>query len=95
MNSPYLWMLSGLAGIALGALFYGGLWWTVRGAVHARRPEVWFVGSLVVRLGMMAAGIYLVGGGHWERIVACLAGFLIARMCALILSGKTGVRHAP
>ena len=40
------------AGLLLGAMFFGGLWWTVRRAVSSGCPALWFAGSLLLRLGL-------------------------------------------
>ena len=81
---------AGLAGVALAALFFGGLWWTVRLGTSARNPAVWFLGSLLLRMGVVLAGFYLVGGRHWDRLAACLVGFVMAR---LIVTSR--IAHAP
>ena len=76
------WLILGLAGgagVVLGVFFFGGLWWTVRRGLSTRRPALLFTGSLVLRLVVAAGGFYLVGGDDWRRLVACLAGFLLAR----------------
>jgi F1F0 ATPase subunit 2 len=70
-------------GIGLGLFFYGGLWWTVR-----RLPEVdgpgrialLTIASFVVRTGVVLVGLYLVMDGRWQRLVAAVVGFIIARM---------------
>ena len=69
-----------LAGVLLGAFFFGGLWWTVQKGVASERPALWFVGSLLLRTSLILAGFYCVSQGHWSRLVACLLGFLIARI---------------
>jgi F1F0 ATPase subunit 2 len=68
------------AGAMLGAFFFGGLWWTVQKGVTSERPALWFFGSLALRTGVTLAGFYFVSQGHWSRLVACLLGFLIARV---------------
>ena len=68
-----------VAGAVLGMFFFGGLWWTVQKAVRSEQPAIWFLGSLVLRTGLILTGFSLVAQGHWSRIVACLLGFLIAR----------------
>ncbi|WP_295413511.1 ATP synthase subunit I [uncultured Thiodictyon sp.] len=88
-----------LAGLVLGALFFGGLWWTVRQCLSSPTPARWLLGSLVIRTGIVLAGFYRVGDGQWERLVACLLGFLIARLILIRLTGPsataTEVSHAP
>ena len=69
-----------VAGVLLGAMFFGGLWWTVRKGVASTRPALWFVGSLLLRTSLTLAGFYVVSDGHWERLLVCLVGFTIARL---------------
>jgi len=80
MSDIQVLALALLAGALLGAAFFGGLWWTVQKGVASRRPELWFLGSLLLRTSMVLAGCYFVAQGHWSRLVACLLGFLIARV---------------
>jgi len=68
-----------VAGVLLGAMFFGGLWWTIRKGVASTRPALWFVGSLLLRMSMTLVGFYVVSDGHWERLLVCLAGFTMAR----------------
>ncbi|MGC1717778.1 MAG: ATP synthase subunit I, partial [Isosphaeraceae bacterium] len=68
------------AGALLGTFFFGGLWWTVQKGVVSERPALWFLGSLLLRTGLILAGFYFVSQGHWSRLVACLVGFLVARI---------------
>jgi F1F0 ATPase subunit 2 len=67
------------AGVLLGALFFGGLWWTVRKGVSSQRPALWFFGSLLLRMSITLAGFYFVGRENWERWLLCLLGFILAR----------------
>jgi F1F0 ATPase subunit 2 len=66
-------------GALLGVFFFGGLWWSVQKGVVSPRPELWFLGSLLLRTILILGGFYYVAQGHWSRLVACLFGFLIAR----------------
>jgi F1F0 ATPase subunit 2 len=72
--------LAFLAGVLLGTFFFGGLWWTVQKGIVSERPALWFLGSLLLRTGLLLAGFYFVSQGHWSRLVASLLGFLIARL---------------
>ena len=72
-------ILAVLAGVLLGVVFFGGLWWTVQKAVTSETPALWFLGSLLLRTGLILAGFYLAAQGHWSRLAGCLLGFLIAR----------------
>ena len=97
MNEALTLMLASVAGIALGAVFFGGLWWTVRRGVAASQPALWFVGSLLLRTVIVLAGFLFVSGGDWRRLVACLIGFAVARpiVTRLTRSPAQPADHAP
>lgn len=69
-----------LAGGLLGLLFYGSLWLTIRQLPHTQQPALLFLGSFVVRMSMVLFGFWIVMSGSWERAVACLIGFVVARI---------------
>jgi F1F0 ATPase subunit 2 len=79
MNDTLGLILSMVAGLGLGAVFYGGLWWTVRRGLTSPSPALWFIGSLLLRTGLTLGGFYLVSDGQWQRLLFCLLGFVIAR----------------
>lgn len=79
MNDSAMLALASGTGFVLGAVFFGGLWWTVRKGVSSGRPALWFFASLILRTSIVLAGFGLVSGGQWERLVACLLGFVVAR----------------
>jgi F1F0 ATPase subunit 2 len=87
----------------LGAVFFGGLWWTLRKSLNSPRPALWILGSLVARMSVLLVGLYLVSDGHWERLLAGLVGVICARFLVLRLTGPADdnqtvakeVRHAP
>lgn len=82
------------AGMVLGGAFFAGLWWTVQRGIGTRRPALWFFCSLVLRTSLAAAGFYLVGRGGWERLAACLAGFVLVRS-VFTARAREAARHAP
>jgi F1F0 ATPase subunit 2 len=84
-----------VAGGMLGVLFFGGLWWTVQKGVTSELPAFWFLGSLLLRTGAILAGFYLVAQGHWSRLVACLIGFVIARVIVVKRLTRGPTEHIP
>ena len=86
MNETLMLLVVGAAGLVLGAVLFGGLWWTVRKGVSSPRPALWFVGSMLLRAGIVLAGFYCVGGGQWQRLFVCLLGFIIARFLVMRLT---------
>jgi F1F0 ATPase subunit 2 len=79
MHDIVLLVLSLVAGCALGGVFFQGLWWTIRRAVASRAPAAWFLLSLVLRTLVVVIGFILISHGSLRRLVACLAGFFVAR----------------
>jgi F1F0 ATPase subunit 2 len=68
------------AGLALGAVFFGGLWWTVRRGLSSDLAGLWFTGSFFVRTAIVLTGFYFAAHSDWRRMAGCLAGFLCARL---------------
>jgi len=99
MNDTLMLILAWVVGVWLGAIFFGGLWWTVRKGVSSKNPALWFFGSLLLRMSIALAGFYFVGRGHWERLLVCLLGFAMARLVVTLrlrsrLRSETTPRHA-
>lgn len=86
-----------LAGMLLGTVFFGGLWWTVRRGLVSPNPAQWFVVSLFLRLGITVAGFYAVAGADGLRLLLCLLGFIFARVAVVRLTARheMEVQHAP
>lgn len=76
------------AGIVLGIIFFGGLWLTVRKGLDSKNATLIFMGSLVVRMAIVLVGFYYIGGDNWQKLLACLGGFLIARIVITRLTKK-------
>jgi F1F0 ATPase subunit 2 len=85
IEAPVL-ALALLAGGVLGAIFFGGLWWTVRVGISSKWTAVLFLGSLLLRTAIVLAGFYFVSQGDWRKVLACLFGFLIARFLVVLLT---------
>lgn len=94
MNEVIQLALVLFAGMLLGAVFFGGLWWTVQKGVSARQPALWFGVSLLLRTSIVLAGFYFVSGAEWQRLLLCLFGFITARIVIVRLTGMTATREA-
>ena len=79
MSEYGMYILSIVAGLLLGTFFFGGLWWTIKKGTASKTPAIWFLSSFFIRLGITVCGFYFVSYHHWERMILCLAGFIIAR----------------
>jgi F1F0 ATPase subunit 2 len=95
MNEAVALMLAALAGAALGVIFFGGLWWTVRRGATSAQPALWFFCSLSLRMCIVLAGVYIVAGANWQRLLLCLLGFTAARLMVTRWTRTMEVRHAP
>ncbi len=85
-------VLALVTGLLLGAIFFGGLWWTVRKGFASKQPALWFVSSLLLRTSIALAGFYFISRGHWESLLVCLLAFVLARV---IVTRLTRVAEKP
>ena len=92
MNNLLLLALALVAGLLLGMIFFGGLWWTIRKGVFSKSPALWFLGSMLLRMGIVLVGFYFIGRGDWQRLVSSLFGFIIARFIVMRLT-PTPIEH--
>jgi F1F0 ATPase subunit 2 len=104
MSEALRLILALVAGMLLGAMFFGGLWWTVQKGVSPKWSALWFSGSLLLRLSITLAGFYFIERDLWEKLPACLLGFIMARLIVTWLTRLPGenqthpaqeVSHAP
>ncbi|MBF0223860.1 MAG: ATP synthase subunit I [Desulfobacterales bacterium] len=79
-------------GVLLGAIYFGGLWWTVQKGMSSKQPAFWFLGSLLMRTGIVLSGFYFSALGHWEKLLVSLLGFVLAR---LIVTRLTRAKEKP
>ncbi|MCP5222516.1 MAG: ATP synthase subunit I [Zoogloeaceae bacterium] len=97
MHEALALMVPLIVGGVLGAIFFGGLWWTVRRAVSSPWVALWFFGSLVLRMGIVLGGFFVVCGSDWQRWLAALLGFVLARAAVTRLTRLADAEagHAP
>ena len=82
-----------VVGVGVGAVFFGGLWWTISHGLSSRTPALWFCCSLVFRTGVALAGFYFMAQGRWERLLACLLGFVTGRVVVNYLTRPAAVKR--
>ncbi|MDI1253675.1 ATP synthase subunit I [Thermomonas sp.] len=84
-------VLAVLAGVVLGAFFFGGLWWTVNRSMVSPQPALLILVSFLLRSVVAVGGFYLALQGGWQPLLACMGGFLVARALLTRIIGK----HTP
>jgi F1F0 ATPase subunit 2 len=86
MNETLTLLLAWSAGGLLGAIFFGGLWWTIAKGTLSKHPALWFTGSLALRMSIVLAGFYFVCDHHCERLLLCLTGFIVAGLAITLMT---------
>ena len=85
-----------LVGCLLAGIYFGGLWWTVRCLPDARRPWLWYFGSLLVRLALVLSGFWIViAHGDWPLLAACFLGFVGLRTVLVHFLGYSATNSSP
>ena len=79
---------AGGIGLLAGAFFFGGLYWTVEKGLVSKKPARLFLGSFILRTGLVLLAFYFTMDGKISRILLCLAGFVIARLIVNIIIHK-------
>lgn len=73
-------ILAFTGGLALGAVYLAALWLSVRRLTAVRHPSLWVLATAALRLAVVLIGFYWIGGMHWQQLLVCLAGFVVARL---------------
>lgn len=88
-NLVYHILLGFAVGLILGAVFYGGLWLTVKKGLTAKSPALLFLGSFVLRTVLVLIGFYYLSlSGIWQSLLAALVGFILIRFWVKHLTGR-------
>jgi F1F0 ATPase subunit 2 len=93
MIDPLSAVLGLAGGLLLGAVFFGGLWWTVRIGLASNSAGLWFAGSYLLRFAVLLAGLYLLAHDDAVRGIAAALGLILARLAAVRL-GVAGKARA-
>jgi F1F0 ATPase subunit 2 len=94
MNETLLMIATFVGGIALGIIFFGGLWFTVKKIISSKTPGLLMVGSFILRITIVLAGFYFIGLGDWKKLIACLTGFMVARFTVIYLTKSVDEKNA-
>jgi F1F0 ATPase subunit 2 len=75
---PISLLLAMSTGMVAGALYFAGLWWTVRLLPLLRRPVLHAFISFCFRLAALLSIFIAVMQSDWRKMLLCLAGFALA-----------------
>ncbi len=83
MNEILNLVLPFIAGLLLGIIFFGGLWFTVKKLTASKMPALWVLSSFIFRISIVLAGFYFIGLDDWKKLIVCLIGFVVARFVVI------------
>jgi F1F0 ATPase subunit 2 len=89
MQEILVLILSLVAGVFFGLLFFGGLWLTTKQLKTSKAPALFFLASFILRTTVVLVGFYLVSATDIKRLILCLIGFVIARFLKKIYLPKS------
>jgi F1F0 ATPase subunit 2 len=95
MIAPGNIILSFIAGIILGGLFFWGLWFTVKQVAGLKYAAAWVSFSSLLRTAIALMGFYFVANGSWQRLLICVLGFIGARFMTMWLTKSFDRRQLP
>jgi len=82
-------LMPAIAGIALGVIYFGGLWLTLRRLATSSQPALLALGSYFGRLVSCLAGFVLVAlSAGLQGVLVCMAAFITTRMVMIRRWGR-------
>lgn len=85
LTTELLWAFS--AGAFIGVIYFASMRWTVARLVRARQPIIWLLGGATVRIALVLPLFYIVMAAEWQRMLACLVGFVVGRIVSTRVRG--------
>jgi len=81
-------ILAFFVGVIVGIMFFGGLYLTVKKLTTIKHPALFMMLSLLVRLVILAGGVYLIMDGEIRNLLSAMAGILLVRLVMISKLGK-------
>ena len=73
-----------VAGAAMGAGYFAGLWLTVCRLSSTQSPYRFYGSSLLLRMTLVLAGFYLLAAKGYENVLVAGVGFMVSRQLWLL-----------
>lgn len=58
----------------------------MRKGVSSKHPALWFFGSMLLRMCIVLLGFYFILGDSWQKLLAGMLGFIVARLIVMRLT---------
>lgn len=82
-----------IAGVLVGIVYFGGLWWTVKHLQGTESMTRLLVASWLVRNAFFLGVFFWIMQGNWQRLLAAFAGMVSVRIAMTVYmrikNGKT------
>ena len=76
-----------VVGVLLGLTFFGGLWWTAQRLMSSHSPALLIFTSLLLRMGVLAVGLFAMTQVGAGAVVAAGCGALLVRFWMIRVVG--------
>ncbi len=83
MSSLILPAGSFFMGVFLGAIYFGGLWLTIKRLPGCQQPTLLSLGSFFARTLVCILVFYLIIGSGMQSLLLCLAGFVLTKIALI------------
>ena len=93
MNEILYMVLAFMGGLVLGTLFFGGLWLTMKKVFTSKMPGLFFSGSFLIRAAITMIGFYYISMAHWQRLLICVLGFVVARFLVMRITKQLDAKQ--
>jgi F1F0 ATPase subunit 2 len=81
------------AGSAIGMVYFGGLWITVKRMPAAAKPAVLFIASFLLRTAVLAASLILIAVlAEWYHVLFALGGIMTIKILLTAKSKNGGLK---
>ncbi len=81
-------IFSFIGGIILGLIFFGGLYYTTKKLSIVKRPALFVIASIVLRMAILIGGLYFIFSGDIIRLLIAIVGVFISKYIAIYFVKK-------
>ncbi len=82
-------MIPLLVGGFLGAVYFGGLYYSVRKMEKVKHPALLMIASFIIRMGILVGVFYYVSKGGYKDMLFTLLGVVLVRYFIIFKTKKS------